>query len=78
MNLASVMQLGSAALGILAAIAWGFSAIGSVPPPSSGWGGLVADDDPFINALNRAASYNRLGAGFAAGAAILSALSVLA
>lgn len=42
MDLASAMQLSSAALGALAAIAWGLSAIGKVPSPSSGWGA-----DPF-------------------------------
>lgn len=77
MDLASAMQLSSAALGILAAIAWGLSAIGKVPSPSSGWGGPVSNDDPFIKALNRAACYNRYGAGFAAAAAMLSALSIV-
>lgn len=67
------LQLASAVFGILAAIAWGASAVGHTKTPTVGWGGVVSDQDPFIKDVMRANALNRWGAGFAAIAAFLSA-----
>lgn len=67
------LQLASAVFGILAAIAWGASAVGRTKTPTVGWGGIVTDQDPFIQAITRSNILNRWGAGFAAFSALLSA-----
>jgi len=72
-NILITLQLASAVFGILAAIAWGASAMGRTKTPTAGWGGAVSDQDPFIKDLMRSNALNRWGAAFAAIAAFLSA-----
>ena len=67
----------SAAFALAAAYFWFRSAATKIVPPKVGWGGPVAEDDDFMVAFSKGMRMNRIGAAFAACAAISQALLVL-
>lgn len=68
-----IFQMASAVFALLAAFAWGLSAIGRIDPPHVGWGGVISKDDPFIKGIVRSAKLNQAGAAFAAFSAVFGA-----
>jgi hypothetical protein len=71
------IQYASAIFALAAAYFWFRSAMGNVPPPTSGWGGSTHKNDPFMIAFNKSMSCNRWAAGFAAASAVLSGIATI-
>ena len=64
----------SAALYILAAGAWMWSAKVEIPKPTTGYGGSMPDNHPFVIAMQRMTGWNKWAAGLTAAAAIFAGL----
>lgn len=75
MNVEIALQFASAVSAALAAWFWFQSARTNPPPVSTGWGGGMRPDHPFIAWMKGSAWNNRMGAGFAGGSAVLAAMS---
>ena len=75
-----LMEVLSVFSAIVAAIFWFWSAQRNAPPPSSAWGGMMDENDPFFQELARSARFGRyaaVSAGISAALGIAAIVSSL-
>lgn len=63
MILVVVLNSFAALLAFAAAFCWFRSAMGEIPIPTTGWGGTMANDHPFLVAFNNSMGLEPVGCG---------------